>query len=145
VVQWGTPWDVYYHPRTAFLADFLGTVNLVQVPVLTSAAGSLTVQLGQHALQVPFDGDAPAREVLLAIRPETLMLGRPRDEGGLALNGLVVRRTFLGHLMRYAVRVADQEWLVDQPDPGAGASLAEGNVTVVVNPRRVHVVPNALA
>jgi len=145
VVQWGTPWDVYYHPRTAFLADFLGTVNLVQVPVLTTAPGSLTVQLGQHALEVPFDGEAPASEVLLAIRPETLRLGSPLNEAGLAVNGLVVRRTFLGHLMRYAVRIGDQEWLVDQPDPGASASLAEGNVTVVVNPRRLHVLPDALA
>ncbi|HTD79607.1 MAG TPA: ABC transporter ATP-binding protein, partial [Chloroflexota bacterium] len=24
VIQWGTPWDVYYAPRTPFMADFLG-------------------------------------------------------------------------------------------------------------------------
>src|ERR1700730_891065 len=29
VVQWGTPWEVYYHPRTPFMADFLGSVNLI--------------------------------------------------------------------------------------------------------------------
>ena len=40
--------------------------------------------------------------------------------------------------MRYTVRVQDQEWLVDQPDPG-GAQLADGAVTVLVNPQRVHV------
>src|SRR5262245_6917775 len=38
VVQWGTPWDVYYKPRTAFLADFLGSVNLLSVPVLSVGA-----------------------------------------------------------------------------------------------------------
>jgi len=140
VVQWGTPWDVYYQPRTAFLADFLGTVNLVHVPVLTAQPTSITVQLGPHALEVPFTANHPGKEALLAIRPETLALGSPTDEGGLMLQGLVVRRTFLGHLMRYAVRIADQEWLIDQPDPGS-ASLAEGNVSVILNPRRVHVLP----
>ena len=29
VEQAGTPWEIYYHPRTSFLADFVGAVNLV--------------------------------------------------------------------------------------------------------------------
>ncbi len=141
VVQFGTPWEVYYHPRSAFLADFLGTVNLVSVEVLSAQPGSLTVQLGPHALEVPYDGTPPGREALLAIRPETLTLGEAAGEGGLALHGLVVRRTFLGHLMRYAVRIGDHDWLVDQPDPGGAAEMPEGEATVIVNPRRVHVLP----
>ena len=44
--------------------------------------------------------------------------------------------------MRYAVRCGDQEWLVDQPDPGAGAPL-EGVVQVQVNASRVHIIPDA--
>ena len=141
VVQWGTPWEIYYQPRTAFLADFLGTVNLVPAPVLSAQPDSITVQLGRHALELPLAGDPPGRDVLLAIRPETLTLGTPAAEAGLALQGTVVRRTFLGHLMRYAVRIGDQDWLVDQPDPGGASALADGDVTVIVNPRRVHVLP----
>jgi len=49
---------------------------------------------------------------------------------------------FLGRLMRYAVRSGDLEWLVDQPDPGAGAPL-EGPVLVRVNATRVHIIPDA--
>jgi ABC-type Fe3+/spermidine/putrescine transport system ATPase subunit len=142
VVQWGTPWEVYYQPRTPFMADFLGSVNLVRVPVLQQHADRLTVQLGPHALDLPFDGTLSGGEALLAIRPETLSLGNGRAEAGVALPGEVVRRTFLGHLMRYTVRVQDQDWVVDQPDPG-GAELAEGAVSVLVNPRRVHVLPDS--
>ena len=29
VEQAGAPWEIYYHPRTAFLADFVGAVNLI--------------------------------------------------------------------------------------------------------------------
>ena len=28
VEQWGTPWDIYYHPRTPFMANFVGAANL---------------------------------------------------------------------------------------------------------------------
>jgi hypothetical protein len=54
----------------------------------------------------------------------------------------VVRHTFLGRLMRYAVKSGDLEWLVDQPDPGAGAPL-DGPVRVQVNASRVHIIPDA--
>jgi ABC-type Fe3+/spermidine/putrescine transport system ATPase subunit len=140
VVQWGTPWEVYYRPRTPFMADFLGSVNLVHAPILESHPDRVTVQLGPHALELPCEGTLPGGEALLAIRPETLALRNGSAEGGVALEGLVVRRTFLGHLMRYTVRIGDLDWLVDQPDPG-GAELAEGSVSVVVNPLRVHVLP----
>jgi len=125
------------------MADFLGSVNLVRVPVLERRAAEVTVQLGEHALHLPLSEGSPSgAEALLAIRPETLSLGSGLDEARVALPGEVVNRTFLGHLMRYTVRVLGQDWLVDQPDPG-GAALAEGSVHVLVNPRRVHVLAEA--
>jgi ABC-type Fe3+/spermidine/putrescine transport system ATPase subunit len=140
VIQWGTPWEVYYAPRTPFMADFLGSVNLVRVPVVERGADQTVVRLGGHTLALP--GRLEGEEALLSIRPETLRLVSSREPAaeGLSLPGTVVRRTFLGHLMRYTVQVGQQEWLVDQPDPG-GADLAEGAVCVLVNPRRVHLVP----
>ena len=142
VVQWGTPWDVYYKPTTAFMADFLGSVNLVRVPVVAREPGTVTVRLGTATLALAFEGQADGGEALLSIRPETLALNGSTANGSVALPGEVVRRTFLGHVMRYTVRVEGQDWLVDQPDPGSGG-LAEGSVTVLVNPRRVHVLSEA--
>ena len=52
------------------------------------------------------------------------------------------KRMFLGHLMRYRVRIGEQEWTVDQPDPGA-APIADGEVQVVLDPARIHVIPSA--
>jgi ABC-type Fe3+/spermidine/putrescine transport system ATPase subunit len=142
VIQWGTPWEVYYAPRTPFMADFLGSVNLVRVPVVERTTDEVAVRLGEHVLRLPghVEGDA----ALLSIRPETLRLVEPGESmpEALSLPGRVRLRTFLGHLMRYTVQVGQHEWLVDQPDPG-GASLAEGDVCVLVNPRRVHLVPES--
>jgi ABC-type Fe3+/spermidine/putrescine transport system ATPase subunit len=153
VVQWGTPWDVYYQPRTAFMAEFVGSVNLVRSRVISSGDGVVRVQLGKHGIDLPFRNETPQpiqSEVLLCIRPETLALastGAEHPYGFIALPGEVVRRTFLGHLLRYTVRVdpsggqaEGQEWLVDQPDPG-GTCILDGPVTVLVNPRRIHAIP----
>jgi ABC-type Fe3+/spermidine/putrescine transport system ATPase subunit len=154
VVQWGTPWDVYYRPRTPFMAEFVGSVNLVRCSVVDGGSDSVSVRLGDHVVQLHVDEPLRGGEVLLSIRPETLFLKEGATEKqratetrslngggtGVALKGQVVRAEFLGHLMRYTVRIEGQEWLVDQPDPGGG-SLSEGDVTVVVNPRRVHVIP----
>jgi ABC-type Fe3+/spermidine/putrescine transport system ATPase subunit len=147
VAQWGTPWEVYYRPRTAFLADFLGSVNLIPAPVVRANGVDVRVSLAGQEMDLHTEQavQAGCREVLLSIRPETLSLGTAEAQAGsVALQGVVERRTFLGHLMRYTVRIGQHDWLVDQPDPGR-ASLAEGAVTVLVNPRRVHIIPEARA
>jgi ABC-type Fe3+/spermidine/putrescine transport system ATPase subunit len=145
VVQWGTPWEVYYRPRTPFMADFLGSVNLIPAPVVRVEGLAVRVNLAGQEIDLQADEGAAAvdGEVLLSIRPETLSLSLEMADAtneSVALPGSVVRRTFLGHLMRYTVRIDQHDWLVDQPDPGSGG-LAEGAVVVLVNPRRVHVIP----
>jgi ABC-type Fe3+/spermidine/putrescine transport system ATPase subunit len=144
VVQWGTPWEIYYRPRTPFMADFVGSVNLVRAPVVAQADGKMRVRIGTAELEAPLYSPPPegTGEVLLSIRPESLRLRAAMESGAadeVPIAGEVTRRTFLGHLMRYTVRVGEQDWLVDQPDPGAAEPL-DGAVTILVNPDRIHVI-----
>jgi iron(III) transport system ATP-binding protein/spermidine/putrescine transport system ATP-binding protein len=148
VVQWGRPWDLYYQPSTPFLADFLGSVNLVRAPVLEAMNGRLRIRLagavtGSGDVDVASAGGLAGAEALLCIRPETLRLVDWEQEqmppGAVVLTGDVTMRTFLGQLMRYTVRIAGQDWLVDQPDPG-GTVVLDGSVRVAVNPLRIHVI-----
>ncbi|HLQ31726.1 MAG TPA: ABC transporter ATP-binding protein [Chloroflexota bacterium] len=143
VIQWGTPWEVYYQPRTAFMAEFVGAVNLVPAEVIGQDGEQLRVRLEGHDLEVPSPSHPHRDErgtVLLCIRPETLQLGEGPAGGLCALAGSVRQRTFLGAVMRYTVAVGDRDWLVDVPDPG-GCPEVGGQVSVLVNPARVHVVP----
>jgi ABC-type Fe3+/spermidine/putrescine transport system ATPase subunit len=144
VEQAGTPWDIYYHPKTAFLADFVGSVNLVPARVSEIGDGAVTVTFGPHRASVRRPPDvalSPGQDVKLCLRPESFTIGpagaAARD--GIALSGTIARSAFLGDTMRYWVRVDDREWIVDQPDPGAGAPL-EGAVALSVRPERVHVI-----
>jgi iron(III) transport system ATP-binding protein/spermidine/putrescine transport system ATP-binding protein len=145
VEQAGAPWDIYYRPRTAFLADFVGSVNLVPAKVVDVAGDALTITLGsQHVSVRRPDGVAVAagQEVKLCLRPESFAIGlgsNPNLGPGLALSGTIVRRAFLGDTMRYWVKVDDREWIVDQPDPGGSATL-DGPVSLSLRPDRVHVI-----
>jgi ABC-type Fe3+/spermidine/putrescine transport system ATPase subunit len=143
VVQWGTPWEIYYRPRTSFMADFVGAVNLVRAQVIQVQDGRVRLELGDRQIELPrgdFDPQGRA-EALLSIRPESLSLScaPPTDPSLVPLQGEVASHSFLGHLMRYWVRVGEQEWVVDQPDPGAAETLS-GTVYVAVNPRRAHLI-----
>ena len=145
VEQAGAPWEIYYHPKTAFLADFVGAVNLVPARVAEIGDGAVIVLFGPHRASVRRPADvalAAGQDVSLCVRPESFTIAPATDSGGrdgIALAGTIARRAFLGDTMRYWVRVGDREWIVDQPDPGATAPL-DGPVALSVRPERVHII-----
>ena len=143
VEQHGTPWEIYYHPRTAFLADFVGAVNLVPGTVREIRDGRAVVSFGERQVSVPIPAGmtlSVGTDVKLCVRPEALGLApRGATPDGAALPGTVVRKAFLGDLMRYWITVDGREWIVDQPDPGAADDF-DGPVTVAVKPERIHII-----
>jgi len=83
--------------------------------------------------------------VQLCIRPETLTMSdeasdHPVHPGRIGFAGTIARQAFLGHVMRYWVQINGNEWIVDQPDPGATRQQRHGPVTVWLNPERIHVI-----
>ena len=144
VEQAGAPWEIYYHPRTAFLADFVGAVNIVPAVVVAARGAEVDVRFGERRATVRAPAGDPlsaGQDVRLCVRPESLGIGPAAADGGTALRlpGSVARRAFLGDLMRYWVTVDGREWIVDQPDPGAAPEFA-GSVALTVRPERVHVI-----
>ncbi len=71
--QMGTPSEVYERPCTAFVADFLGTANLLR---RRSEGGSLEVGPGIR-ISSTFDGG-----VIVVVRPEDVMLSQPIEGDG---------------------------------------------------------------
>ena len=147
VEQWGTPWEIYYHPRTPFMANFVGAANLRPAVVVQGSEHTLTVRLGAHCFDVPVVRPAaqPGDTVQLCIRPETLTMSEAMSDhtvhpARIGLAGTIVRQAFLGHLMRYWVQINGDEWMVDHADPGAVPQQLHGPVTVWLNPERIHVI-----
>jgi iron(III) transport system ATP-binding protein len=77
----------------------------------------------------------------LCIRPEAITISRIcQDEPTINLDGRVTRFAFLGHITRYWIDVAGEEWIVDQPDPGSSEIPFEGDVMLSFQPQQVHII-----
>src|SRR5437773_4279081 len=110
VAQIGTAEELYRAPRSAFVAQFIGHVNLVDTRVLAVNGGAIAVELWGVTLSVPTDDAYTAGQpVSLVLRPESLSLvaDAVKATGAEALRPGVVRgRTFLGEKVEYVVEVA---------------------------------------
>lgn len=111
--QVGDPAQVYEHPNSRYVADFVGSVNLFPAKVLRmDGAGALI-----RAIDAEFEvllGEVPAGvaeglDCWLAVRPEKLRLHREKpDQGhGVTLPGRVVDTGYFGNASLHRVALAD--------------------------------------
>ena len=96
IEQVGTPLDIYRHPMTAFVADFIGTMNFLPGRVVAPDR----VQLGHQALSCEADGLAQGTDVTIAIRPEDILVQGAASDGENALLAHIARMEFLGSFYR---------------------------------------------
>ena len=77
IVQAGTPTELYDRPETPYVANFLGTSNMVAGRVTGTTDGTARVSCGAADISVTLQGTAPAvgARVTLSIRPEKVVLG----------------------------------------------------------------------
>jgi putative spermidine/putrescine transport system ATP-binding protein len=132
--QLAEPAELYSRPATAFVAEFIGTMN--RLPAELGGGGTTVTVLGAT---VPAQEGAPdSGPVDALIRPENLTVAAA--EGG---NGIVTHRTFLGAVSRVAVRVSgDTEVAVDvssaialEMTPGTAVQVALPPAPVLVAAR----------
>jgi putative spermidine/putrescine transport system ATP-binding protein len=120
IEQIGRPREIYGHPRTDFVADFIGISNILDCRVVSARDGAVEWE-GERlrvALQDVRDGD----RVLLSVRPEKLALvGEGPSDGRNRVGGVLEVVTFLGPIVRLQVAVRGQPFWVDLPAGEAGA------------------------
>ena len=118
LVQIAAPSELYLHPATAFVAEFVGTMNRIPSEMLS---------LLGRALEVVDDRPAdPSGRVDALVRPESL-----RIVASATGNGIVTSRTFLGQLTRISVRLSpDVVIRVDQQSTEAAAISPGDSVDV---------------
>jgi spermidine/putrescine ABC transporter ATP-binding subunit len=121
VAQVGTARDLYRAPRSVFVAQFIGRVNLLPARVVRAGPGATTVTLWRREVTVPVDGaGAIGADVSLVLRPESVGLlaaGAAPPAGEIAVDGVVRSRTFLGEKVEYTVEVDGTSLLTVAYDP----------------------------
>ncbi|MFN6924725.1 MAG: ABC transporter ATP-binding protein [Tabrizicola sp.] len=75
VEQFGTPQEIYDHPATLFVADFIGSpaMNFLRFEGAV-AAGGTTVTLGDTPIDLPALQEDAAGKLVLGVRPEHVTL-----------------------------------------------------------------------
>ncbi|MFF2203834.1 ABC transporter ATP-binding protein [Streptomyces sp. NPDC058145] len=112
VEQLGAPSDLYENPRTTFVANFLGTSNLIEAEVDTRNGDDIVLKAGDGRLVLPQARcSAPATaggKVLVGIRPEKIALTHADDAGSIPegrnrLTGRIADASFIGVSTQYVI------------------------------------------
>ena len=143
--QVAAPDELYDHPATAFVAEFVGIMN--RIPGELQSGGTVAVLGGTVPVRGPggAGGQSPAEglggdtAVDVLVRPEGLTM--QVVENG---NGIVTTRTFLGSVTRVSVLLeGDIAVKIDQSSseaaglaPGTSVSVSLPAEPVLVAPRR---------
>lgn len=112
VEQLGSPTDLYENPQTTFVANFLGTSNLIEAEVDTRNGDDIVLKAGGGKLVLPQARcSAPAAaggKVLVGIRPEKISLTHADDageipEGRNRITGKIADASFIGVSTQYVI------------------------------------------
>jgi iron(III) transport system ATP-binding protein len=132
VVQIGPPAELFEHPRTRFVAEFVGKTNLIDAV----ADGAHSVARGGLRLRVAADGLAPRAPVVVSIRPHQIAIGpapAPRADGDAnVLAGTVVRASYLGEAVDYQIALDGSDVILRVTGPAPARVHPGAPVTVTV-------------
>jgi spermidine/putrescine transport system ATP-binding protein len=106
VLQVGPPEEMYEHPKTRFVADFIGETNFLEGTVAEISGKEIVVSLDATvSIQASSDFSVEkGQAVSVAIRPEKVRL-ELRDNG--MVKGVVEETVYLGTDTRYVVRLTE--------------------------------------
>ena len=91
--QSGAPEEIYHHPRTRFVADFVGSANVLNAEILEkSQSGLWRVKTALGELDVA--GEPNGKAVPISWRPEAARLGNGAVN---TISAKVIHRSFQGH------------------------------------------------
>ncbi|CAN5454125.1 ABC transporter ATP-binding protein [soil metagenome] len=137
VRQIATPSELYEHPASKFVADFIGKVNIIAAA--TAGAGGTKGRFdarGLGTIEIPYDGDA-AGDMTIAVRPEKLKITTEEPQGprAIKIKGQVRDVAYYGDTSHVVVACKDNlELSVNvQNERRAGGSGIERGQTVWVH------------
>ncbi|MCW2782661.1 MAG: spermidine/putrescine transporter ATPase subunit [Marmoricola sp.] len=113
VEQLGSPREVYESPATRFVADFIGTSNLVELTATSTTAGESVADRGaQQRIVVPLRGQQARDRLVVAVRPEKVGLATAPPGADCQLSGRVEEVVYQGTFTAYTVQTAPGEHIV---------------------------------
>ncbi len=109
-LQLGTPIEIYEHPQTRFVADFIGNVNMFQGQLVTDEPDHCEIQTGEALFHVGHGISGTLNMDLgVALRPEKIVLVEGhQDYPNNALHATISGRSYMGSYTAYELLLATQ-------------------------------------
>jgi putrescine transport system ATP-binding protein len=117
LVQVGTPADVYEFPQSRFVANFVGTTNLLEATVTACQGGRISVRSIELDREFSVEDQGrftPGQRVCLSVRPEKIQLSKtpPTDPGMNSVQGVVWELGYLGTHSIYRVKTQSGQIII---------------------------------
>ncbi|MEW9676844.1 ABC transporter ATP-binding protein [Lentibacillus sp. L22] len=137
ILQTGTPTELYSHPKSTFIADFVGTSNILPGKVTRKENNFTYVQVGSYEIKSSLNVNQ--EDVQVVIRPENIIV---KDSGDSSddnyFEGVVELATYLGSTVRYDIKVGQHNLLVDTVyESGEKIFKSGAKIKLIVHPERV--------
>jgi len=142
--QTGTPAEVYRHPHSQFVADFMGETNFLPGRVLAVAGRAVRVETAlrvfEAVLSAPDWQPAPGAACTLSIRPESWVLSTTAATGN-SIAGRIHDRVYLGEMAQYRFTAGAGRLKIFELNPKFVELSPEREVFASVAPEDVVVLP----
>jgi len=136
--QIGTAHEIYNTPRSRFVADFVGQINLLTAVAVGREAGWTIAAIGERHVRADTPFAPEAGEFAIGIRPEQLAIltgAAPPSRDVNALAGTVVARHFAGNMVKILVDIGAPSPMIVDGHPNDDAANPGDAVTIVWDPR----------
>jgi putative spermidine/putrescine transport system ATP-binding protein/spermidine/putrescine transport system ATP-binding protein len=144
IEQFGAPREVFERPRTGFVARFMGAENVLEGRVAAADGEVQAIDLGVGRIRACASGRSVGERVLVAVRPENIVLSRQDD--GLGLRAVVTSVVYHGATTHVHMAAGDvplfahmtnrmSDELALQQGESVRCNWSEGNTIVLVDRR----------
>jgi spermidine/putrescine transport system ATP-binding protein len=106
--QIGTPDEIYEHPKTKFVASFIGESNILEGVVTKIGNWKLTIAAECGNVQTEDNGFSVNETLYVSVRPENMKYSRTAVEG-FSLAGVVKDHIYVGALIKTMVVLSNGE------------------------------------
>jgi putative spermidine/putrescine transport system ATP-binding protein len=130
IAQIGTPREIYFEPKSRFVAEFIGAANIIEAPLEN---GQLLLPGGRQ----PIRCDVNLTAAVAMIRPETIAIVAAASA---PLSGIIDSVSFIGDRQRMIIAGASNKFLtVDAPN--TIKAKAGERVGLLIAPDAVRLLP----
>ncbi|GAB2647191.1 ferric ABC transporter ATP-binding protein [Vibrio panuliri] len=136
IMQQGTPTELYQHPASMFMANFMGEANM-----FTGHFDGETIDIHGYRLKAKQENVAniAAGEYEIGVRPEAILLA---EEGEACQQCKVSSFAYMGSMYEVVVEWQGHELLLQLNSSQFDASYAD-HAYLTINPNGVFLLPNA--